>query len=234
VNALSQIVGALIEAWGEVKVQKARVVLSLVGVVAAVAAMTVVIALGDLILQSSRELAELYEGRSVTVRLAPEQSSANQGEPSNDGPTQETGTGEGAQASSTVERPDDKDPVSDAMVTLAARQLARQRVQGAGGQADERDQLLHALGPRGLIPDTVHAQRVSELVRDVHAGIQGGSGVLEDHGDDATDLPAGGGATLRDLLAIEEHLALRRHLQATHDVRGRGLATAGLADDAKR
>ena len=31
-NALSQIVGALIEAWGEVKVQKARVVLSLVGV----------------------------------------------------------------------------------------------------------------------------------------------------------------------------------------------------------
>ena len=31
-NALSQILGALIEAWGEVKVQKARVVLSLVGV----------------------------------------------------------------------------------------------------------------------------------------------------------------------------------------------------------
>lgn len=48
-NAASQILGALIEAWGEVKVQKARVVLSLVGVVAAVAAMTVVIALGDLL-----------------------------------------------------------------------------------------------------------------------------------------------------------------------------------------
>ena len=61
-NAVSQILGALIEAWGEVKVQKARVVLSLVGVVAAVAAMTIVIALGDLLLQSSRELAELYEG----------------------------------------------------------------------------------------------------------------------------------------------------------------------------
>ena len=30
-NAVSQVVGALIEAWGEVKVQKARVVLSLVG-----------------------------------------------------------------------------------------------------------------------------------------------------------------------------------------------------------
>ena len=37
-NAISQILGALIEAWGEVKVQKARVVLSLVGVVAATAA----------------------------------------------------------------------------------------------------------------------------------------------------------------------------------------------------
>ena len=73
-NALSQILGALIEAWGEVKVQKARVVLSLVGVVAAVAAMTIVIALGDLLLQSSRELAELYEGRSVTLRLTPESS----------------------------------------------------------------------------------------------------------------------------------------------------------------
>ena len=120
-NALSQIVGALIEAWGEVKVQKARVVLSLVGVVAAVAAMTVVIALGDLILQSSRELAELYEGRSVTLRLAPEKSSASQGGPSNDGPTQEAGNSEATQASSTVARPDEKDPVSDAMATLAGR-----------------------------------------------------------------------------------------------------------------
>ena len=64
-NAVSQILGALIEAWGEVKVQKARVVLSLVGVVAAVAAMTIVIALGDLLLQSSRELAELYNHFSL-------------------------------------------------------------------------------------------------------------------------------------------------------------------------
>ena len=76
-NAVSQILGALIEAWGEVKVQKARVVLSLVGVVAAVAAMTIVIALGDLLLQSSRELTELYgalghpapDPRKLLVRL---------------------------------------------------------------------------------------------------------------------------------------------------------------------
>ena len=138
-NALSQIVGALIEAWGEVKVQKARVVLSLVGVVAAVAAMTVVIALGDLILQSSRELAELYEGRSVTLRLAPEKSSASQGGPSNDGPTQEAGNSEATQASSTVARPDEKDPVSDAMATLAGRHDIRywSRLSSSGGEIVE-------------------------------------------------------------------------------------------------
>lgn len=107
-NAVSQLLGALIEAWGEVKVQKARVVLSLVGVVAAVAAMTIVIALGDLLLQSSRELAELYEGRSVTLRLTPE-SSSNAAE----GPTSD-----GAQ---TAKRPDEKDMIGEAMGTLAER-----------------------------------------------------------------------------------------------------------------
>ena len=106
-NAVSQILGALIEAWGEVKVQKARVVLSLVGVVAAVAAMTIVIALGDLLLQSSRELAELYEGRSVTLRLTPE-SSSNASE----------GPATGAQ---TAKRPDEKDTIGEAMGTLAER-----------------------------------------------------------------------------------------------------------------
>ena len=88
-NAVSQLLGALIEAWGEVKVQKARVVLSLVGVVAAVAAMTIVIALGDLLLQSSRELAELYEGRSVTLRLTPESSSNASEGPAAGGPSQD-------------------------------------------------------------------------------------------------------------------------------------------------
>ena len=107
-NAVSQLLGALIEAWGEVKVQKARVVLSLVGVVAAVAAMTIVIALGDLLLQSSRELAELYEGRSVTLRLTPE-SSSNAAE------------GSAADGAQTAKRPDEKDMIGEAMGTLAER-----------------------------------------------------------------------------------------------------------------
>lgn len=68
-HALNQIIGALVEAWGEVKVQKARVILSLVGVVAAVAAMSTVIALGSLLSQSLDEMQEAAAGRSVTLHL---------------------------------------------------------------------------------------------------------------------------------------------------------------------
>ena len=119
-NAVSQILGALIEAWGEVKVQKARVVLSLVGVVAAVAAMTIVIALGDLLLQSSRELAELYEGRSVTLRLTPESSSNAPEGPASSGPYQDASDPASAGAQ-TAKRPDEKDTLGEAMGTLAER-----------------------------------------------------------------------------------------------------------------
>ena len=123
-NAVSQILGALIEAWGEVKVQKARVVLSLVGVVAAVAAMTIVIALGDLLLQSSRELAELYEGRSVTLRLTPESSSASSDGSAGSGPYQDVsgaGTDASATGAQTAKRLDEKDTIGEAMGTLAER-----------------------------------------------------------------------------------------------------------------
>ena len=120
-NAVSQILGALIEAWGEVKVQKARVVLSLVGVVAAVAAMTIVIALGDLLLQSSHELAELYEGRSVTLRLNPESSSNASEEPAAGGPSQDASDPSSAAGAQTAKRPDEKDTLGEAMGTLAER-----------------------------------------------------------------------------------------------------------------
>ena len=120
-NAVSQLLGALIEAWGEVKVQKARVVLSLVGVVAAVAAMTIVIALGDLLLQSSRELAELYEGRSVTLRLTPESSSNATEGPAAGGPYQDASDPASATGAQTAKRPDEKDTIGEAMGTLAER-----------------------------------------------------------------------------------------------------------------
>lgn len=67
--ALERFVGPIVEAWGEVKVQKARVILSLVGVVAAVAAMSTVIALGELVVHSNREMMEAYAGRTVTLHV---------------------------------------------------------------------------------------------------------------------------------------------------------------------
>lgn len=138
-NAVSQILGALIEAWGEVKVQKARVVLSLVGVVAAVAAMTIVIALGDLLLQSSRELTELYEGRSVTLRLTPESSSSASERPSTGGPYQDA-IGPGGSASSgdgqSAKRPDEKDAIGEAMETLAERTQIRYWSRFSSGSGD--------------------------------------------------------------------------------------------------
>ena len=141
-NAVSQILGALIEAWGEVKVQKARVVLSLVGVVAAVAAMTIVIALGDLLLQSSRELAELYEGRSVTLRLTPESSSASSDGSPGSGPYQDASDPASATGAQTAKRPDEKDTIGEAMGTLAERTDIRywSRFSSGGGEIVETRQ----------------------------------------------------------------------------------------------
>lgn len=141
-NAVSQILGALIEAWGEVKVQKARVVLSLVGVVAAVAAMTIVIALGDLLLQSSRELAELYEGRSVTLRLTPESSSASSDGSAGSGPYQDASDPASATGAQTPKRPDEKDTLGEAMGTLAERTDIRywSRFSSGGGEVVETRQ----------------------------------------------------------------------------------------------
>ena len=141
-NAVSQILGALIEAWGEVKVQKARVVLSLVGVVAAVAAMTIVIALGDLLLQSSRELAELYEGRSVTLRLTPESSSNAPEGPAAGGPYQDASDPSSATGAQTAKRPDEKDTIGEAMGTLAERTDIHywSRFSSGGGEIVEASQ----------------------------------------------------------------------------------------------
>ena len=85
---MTQVVGALVEAWGEVRVQRARVILSLVGVVAAVAAMSTVIALGDLIVQSNKEMTETWSGRQVTLTLAPSQTT---GEGEDPGPVDQGG-----------------------------------------------------------------------------------------------------------------------------------------------
>jgi putative ABC transport system permease protein len=63
------LLGTLAEAWGEVRVHKARVVLSLVGVFLAVLAMTTVTALGQIVAQVQQEQAEASGGRTATIAV---------------------------------------------------------------------------------------------------------------------------------------------------------------------
>ena len=66
---MNAVVGTLLEAWGEVRVHRARVLLSLVGVFLAVFAMTIVTAAGDMGRQALLESAERSSGRSTTVQV---------------------------------------------------------------------------------------------------------------------------------------------------------------------
>ncbi|GAB2699601.1 ABC transporter permease [Thalassiella azotivora] len=66
---MTGLVGSLTEAWGEVRVHRARVVLSLVGVVLAVFAMTAVTAAGSIGRQVVLESAERMSGRATTVAV---------------------------------------------------------------------------------------------------------------------------------------------------------------------
>lgn len=127
---LSQMIGALVEAWGEVKVQKARVILSLVGVVAAVAAMSTVIALGYLTQQSLSEMQEAFSGRAVTLDISVDKKAeGGDGKPDDAGlnpemaPPGAPSAPQEPPAGTRGEAPDGKpyDPIGDAMTTVADR-----------------------------------------------------------------------------------------------------------------
>jgi putative ABC transport system permease protein len=67
---MTGLLGVLAEAWSEVRVHKARVVLSLVGVFLAVFAMTAVTALGLIVAQVQQEQAERGAGRAATIGVS--------------------------------------------------------------------------------------------------------------------------------------------------------------------
>lgn len=67
---MTGLLGTLAEAWGEVRVHKARVLMSLVGVFLAVLAMTTVTALGEIAAQVQQEQAEASGGRTATVSVS--------------------------------------------------------------------------------------------------------------------------------------------------------------------
>ncbi len=66
---MSGIVGALAEAWSEIRHHKLRVLLSLIGIAVSVAAITVVIALADYQRQYYAEQSDRYGGRPATISV---------------------------------------------------------------------------------------------------------------------------------------------------------------------
>lgn len=66
---MSGFVGALSEAWAELRHHKLRVLLSLIGIAVSVAAIAAVLALGDYMRQSSVEQSDRYGGREATVAI---------------------------------------------------------------------------------------------------------------------------------------------------------------------
>ncbi|GAB2969196.1 ABC transporter permease [Frigoribacterium salinisoli] len=68
-RVVTSVVGAVVEAWAELRVNRLRVLLSLLGVAVAVAAITATTGVGALAEQSARESQERYQGRPATFVL---------------------------------------------------------------------------------------------------------------------------------------------------------------------
>lgn len=69
-RGVSAVVGALLEAWQEVRVHRTRVLLSLVGVAVAVCSLTTVVALGAIVQQANQELSERQSGRPASLSVS--------------------------------------------------------------------------------------------------------------------------------------------------------------------
>ncbi|MCS5723966.1 ABC transporter permease [Herbiconiux sp. CPCC 203407] len=69
-RALTGFVGAVLEAWQELRIHRTRVLLSLIGVAVAVCSLTTVVALGAIVQQANEELSERSSGRPATLYLS--------------------------------------------------------------------------------------------------------------------------------------------------------------------
>jgi putative ABC transport system permease protein len=67
---LTGLLGAIVEAWSELRVHRTRVLLSLIGVAVAVAAITGVVAVGGVLEQSQTESQERYGGRPALLTVS--------------------------------------------------------------------------------------------------------------------------------------------------------------------
>ncbi|PPF75422.1 ABC transporter permease [Subtercola sp. Z020] len=69
-GVLTAFVGSVIEAWAELRIHRTRVLLSLIGVAVAVAALTSVVALGNIAQQATIETSERSSGRPATLYVS--------------------------------------------------------------------------------------------------------------------------------------------------------------------
>ena len=99
--------GAIVEAWAQLRIGKLRVLLSLVGVAAAVAAMTFVIALGQVSVDAINKASEKYTGRpgTVTINVSPTGKGLDQALQADDAPEASAGGDSGASGGSEAPRP---------------------------------------------------------------------------------------------------------------------------------
>ncbi|MCS5715685.1 ABC transporter permease [Herbiconiux sp. CPCC 205716] len=67
---LTGLLGAVLEAWQELRIHRTRVLLSLIGVAVAVASLTTVVALGGILQQTTAEQSERQSGRPATLYVS--------------------------------------------------------------------------------------------------------------------------------------------------------------------
>jgi putative ABC transport system permease protein len=70
VNLASSLVGAVVEAWAELRIHKTRVLLSLIGVAVAVTAITTVVGVGAIAQQAVTESSERQSGRPALISVS--------------------------------------------------------------------------------------------------------------------------------------------------------------------
>ncbi|MFD5225031.1 ABC transporter permease [Microbacterium sp. NPDC058342] len=68
---MSAVLGALADAWAEIRVHRLRVLLSLIGIAVSVAALTAVVAISEIAVQAQTEEYDRYGGRVATIVVAP-------------------------------------------------------------------------------------------------------------------------------------------------------------------
>ena len=110
----------------------------------------------------------------------------------------------------------------------------RVAVDEARVEADDFEELAHAGAPVAARADPVHDERLRDDVADGHARVERRVRVLEDDLQLAPHLAHLLAAERRQLAPVEADRAAGRLEQPQDAVAGRGLARAGLADEAER